>query len=1250
MNRFKNKKKGKDDSASARPSLESDSSFSLFRRGKKSQEQEQKKEIDLATALPSSDDFRTSLLMSGLSARFSMLREQDDPNTKIGKASDDSVLHPKRQSRLTDFGFANGAGLKDIAEVESIKGPQFPRAGSIASNDSGAVMTRSKPTEGNVLFGGRQKIYKIAVGAASSRTLADGMSGRALYDDDVAMSAFQRWRLTEKEKNQASPDGNEEDEADKAASDETRPTEDTSFTTRSESPLPHEYNTKRETSSTTSSAPSGGRNSTAATSIVSQPTAHAKDGHSQQTTATSPSSSAPTVDRHVLRTRKLYEQGLTQDLQQQQNSAVSRLETLSRRPGGARTPELGPNTPSPTVQTFADRFGERRTILSKGSAPNLRSFVPLSTGSPIGAIDNGTRVSNTAEAKGALLSTPPLSTPPLSPPISDYGTGEQTILPIQAQDHGKATAMGVFQKPAQPYDDSKYAERQLQLQQGRETPTQRFRKDSNTSTNDFRSQSAASARQDSDTKATIPSNKVALAQEEPVGGASSEDAIESPILNEHVNRGAFSPEVKIERPSDQDHPALRASAMPIPLAFPEKADQKHSPPAEAPGLLTSETAKSRLEDSPTLGPNGGLSVMVRQHLRTGSDVSSILGARDVRDSMVIPDESWQDRDWKALQEQDFEPSSHSKPELPPHNEDQLKSGDRKVSGNFIDSPRSPSGEDEFANQLANARRRVKEKLTSFVETDTTLSSSPQSPIEPARDLPPLPSRSNPLGILRAKGSRGSLIDRGREVTPKTKILGLGAVSTTSPSPVKEDVDEQNNKASSEVKAHGEDHDGSAELKEEEVAHPGVRAFRLAKRELQNHKELEGMATQPARINQPTSSPASERSNHDLTRTPSRELQSRGSHQQRHTSEESHDVPPAPPRAQSRVPRDRSGSDESGGQSRSRSRPPPRSREPSISREDHMPNAAATRKSTLRPTGLPVNAPHMPTLRSNHFGHQPVAPGPYLDKKSSCTNLSSHFLTKAATEPMSAGPSPLSPRSGVFELPRSILQSNGNTGSTPPTPTYPPPRRPSHAPNAPNSQMGTQSSNLNESMKRVINKKEISEPTFLMSTSRVPTMNLPQSATEAREARSRSVSRPRSGSNADYEMPPPLPPVNPRRKRDGSKTRTIINSLMGRNSGETDGTAIGLSIPPLPLAGTSVASSVASPADDGKSAFSVSDDEKPAPRRLRKASSDVRMDTRASTAASKRISPPQVAVGPPAGRAVITSNVRGPTGDMPGGMF
>src|SRR5690554_6030816 len=132
MNRFKTRRRAKEEAAAAAaaaaaantakpmPEPESSGPFRLFRPGKKSHEEPAKPEIDLTTALPSSDDFRTSLLMNGLSARFSMLREQDDPNTKIGKASDDSVLFPKRQSRLNDLAFG---GLGDIAEVESIRQP-----------------------------------------------------------------------------------------------------------------------------------------------------------------------------------------------------------------------------------------------------------------------------------------------------------------------------------------------------------------------------------------------------------------------------------------------------------------------------------------------------------------------------------------------------------------------------------------------------------------------------------------------------------------------------------------------------------------------------------------------------------------------------------------------------------------------------------------------------------------------------------------------------------------------------------------------------------------------------------------------------------------------------------------------------------------------------------------------------------------------------------------------------------------------
>lgn len=175
MNRFRTKKKtpeplGSNDealnalsaqSAPTSPGLKK-SATSRWKRSKKPVEV--KPEINLTAVLPTNDDFRTSLLMPNLSARFSMLREQDDPHSLLGKASDDSVLQPRRRSRM-DFG-----GLGDIAEVSSIRSQVRPpfapgRQDSFASEDgymsendpSLGMMSRARPGEGNVLFGGRQK-------------------------------------------------------------------------------------------------------------------------------------------------------------------------------------------------------------------------------------------------------------------------------------------------------------------------------------------------------------------------------------------------------------------------------------------------------------------------------------------------------------------------------------------------------------------------------------------------------------------------------------------------------------------------------------------------------------------------------------------------------------------------------------------------------------------------------------------------------------------------------------------------------------------------------------------------------------------------------------------------------------------------------------------------------------------------------------------------------------------------------------
>lgn len=60
-------------------------------------------------------------------------------------------------------------------------------------------------------------------------------------------------------------------------------------------------------------------------------------------------------------------------------------------------------------------------------------------------------------------------------------------------------------------------------------------------------------------------------------------------------------------------------------------------------------------------------------------------------------------------------------------------------------------------------------------------------------------------------------------------------------------------------------------------------------------------------------------------------------------------------------------------------------------------------------------------------------------------------------------------------------------------------------------------------KRSINKKLISEPTFVSCTSNVPTVGLP------------------SGSSQSSSTPPPVPPMNPRRRRG---TQTILSAFKG----------------------------------------------------------------------------------------------------------
>lgn len=467
----------------------------LTKKKAKRAQPEPKFELDLSTALPSSNDFRTSLLMPGLSSRFSMLREQDDPNSILGKASDDSVLEPKRQSRLYDYGF-KPTGLSDIAEVSSISSSVRPpfaqeRTASYASDndygtdgdtEGGSMMNRARQGEGNVLFGGRQKITRIG---------GDGSKGRTLYDDDVAKSTFQKWRAEERQRErEAAANGTA-----KFSFEEERksPTKPGSYAPSVAGSL------KRQTSSSTATSGMDSRSSTAATSINSQgppsasmspaagfsafnfgpsvtnaanSTSTVPEQERVQQAAPQPASApvpAPMQSATPMIKKRLYDQGLNRELQDQQSNAMSRLHSINKRPGmnGRTTPDVfQPRNGYPSADRPMNNGMNGRMPSNRAPGPGLERK-PTLTGLP------GRNVKIDPSNPDQISPLPRSPLPPVSPnPAMQNDRQEVLASAVNPNDRGKATAMGVFNKPKQ-FNEQQFLDRQMALRQGRDTPTPR---------------------------------------------------------------------------------------------------------------------------------------------------------------------------------------------------------------------------------------------------------------------------------------------------------------------------------------------------------------------------------------------------------------------------------------------------------------------------------------------------------------------------------------------------------------------------------------------------------------------------------------------------------------------------------------------------------------------------------------------------------------------------------------------------------
>ncbi|KAL2815366.1 hypothetical protein BJX63DRAFT_390286 [Aspergillus granulosus] len=1130
MNRFRRTKKDKaKDDAVVTESSAPTSFGSMLKKGKK--EPEKEPQLDLATALPPTDDFRTSLLMPKLSARFSMLREQDDPESLLGKASDDSVLFPRRASRLNLFGH-NPTLLTDIDEASDSGRPSFSVGrGSYASGSDGyagdddshqgSIMNRGRRTEGNNLFGGRQKVYKIGPSGSSG-------GGRLVYEHDVNNSLFRREKAKEGEEREALSICSPHESTDALSSESLN---------------------KRTTFSSTASAPTpNARTSTAATSFDEQPlaTSPGQKFAPSPTDSVAPKPAGPRMaaERGSVRTRRLYGQALEQSVHTQQASALHRLESLSRQRAG--TPEMPSlnRAYSRSATNLRDRL-QKLAIAEPSPAASRPTSPPSSATSP------------TPPPIEPELKPPAVGQPPLSPPVSENEEGSTLMAALQPGDRGKATAMGLFNKPRTAYDESQFSRRQMQMFQGRNTPPlpqqspparplpqepkTRPRGVSNTSHRSRPGSAASSHYSEANrpgSRSTGASVRASPARPGHVGTffdnsspSETEDEGYGPRDNDY-NFHSDHPAFRSRTPSKPSTPTGEDSSPAIPeVRYSDLGDLK--PIAEHNEQFAEQSTNiPEKPDSPTIPSGLGLSGLVRTHLRHDSDRSSIMPPPSPRfPQSTEPDTAQESPANQQPDDQASHPPTMKPPPIPAWQEDLVR---HQRNG----STETQKEREEFANELAERRRRVQEKLRDFAESESRAASPVSGRQTP--DFGGQPRPGNAFALLKNKPGKHNIFNRGE---PRgMKGLGFGGNAST-PTLVSEDP-------------WGDD-----------LPLPNI-----------------------GRHGNPSSPHIGERSMRSRIASFGRRSQD--------DSRESSRSRGASPHSSFRSRRDRSSSDASG-RSKSRTR---RERDDLETLEEdetgsdnsftsrHGRHGVVSTSSSARPS---VEAHERPT-----YDRSPsAASGRYRSESQSATP-SIHdrpFHAPMANSPLigvSPRPSPAAPPFSANATPP--LMDLGGNASAP----VPPAALAQHAQGLPQRTPG--SYNL---QKRTVDKSQISEPTFISCTSNVPTVGLPPGA-----------------SLSNGMDTPPLPPMNPRRRR-----QTTTQTILGAFKGDTRPDALHPVPVPVPPADREPGPEYSTFSDDGEKRV-------PRPRnRLRKISSEdgelnaarVRQTISASASPAPPTHPPRI---------------------------
>lgn len=1204
MNRFRSRKKAKEAlDGRAGPDVPPVPSLTpkVFKKSKKPQIEEQKAEVDISTALPSSDDLRTSLLMPNLSARFSMLREQDDPGSKIGKANDDSVLFPKRASRLNLFG---NSQLGDIAEVSSIANSARPSLaigrGSFASGEGygtdddhsqsgNSIMNRRRQGEGNNLFGGRQKVYKIPVKASqkndsSAQVTSPGgnnnASGQVTQEEDATQTALQKLNQREGERRQQ-------------LTLETEYLQDSKNIDTDEAP------------SSPASRPSIARASTSATSLESQSRISATNpGSAANSTASSikPSPVAPGIERNLTKSKRLYGQGL--EPQNQQPSAITRLESLSRQRAAANDPSAINRSLSRSAGNLNEKYQRKSPVYASSNfRPN--SPPPSATTSIMENIgptskDNGTESIASNQSLGFA--------PPLSPPASETEEAATFAASVQPEDRGKATAMGLFNKPATKYDEQQFTQRQLQMFEGRNTPPLRRPSPKRIpstadSTRRSRGLSSTSGLSKADSSVSHPSvsHDITNRVEDLSAPSSTGNLSPAPQTN-----GTFF--VDLEEASDDGgdeaseninssnvsqtfdgvHPAFRASVdsnnSPMAhaattsdnnISVSNTPELRYSEPrdlntieenqaAETPSSPVVDKASDRTPDSPTLGPGLGLSGLVDAHLRRTSRASSIY---------PLPPESSPPR----LLGTTYCPRSSAQAPASTNFEGSIHSNPWEYDDLIESSPPDDDGDEEPANaNISNMSLRAKQMLgqatalssQGYDKDSEQTSESFESQLQEELKYGHHRGASSETQLEREELAH-EMAERRRKVQEKLKNFAEGDSRPASPTLGHHFTENGSPGRSGNAFAMLRNRTGKTPM--------------LGKLDASQSKSMKLLGMESP--SESSSSP------HFSTNGQWREEESRKIRE--YTSESRSHSPHVRSRQNSR-------SRQIGHQSPPRSandERPPSSQYAFSSRETQRSRAGSD--ASVGSRGV---AKHRDDL--GPVGEQPESSyeGTWFEEQNSrkvSSSVASSARPSVETHDIPRHGSPVPPASGRFRSdskpsapsyfdnqhgpsiqtnqadfigvsPRPSPMTPYSANATPPLcETSPAPSgatTPNHVPTS--NQSNSQRSQSLGSHRRPVDKSLISEPKFVSTTSNVPTIGLPP------------------GASLSNGATPPVPPMNPRRKRTTTR-ETILGALKGLDRHESQ--------PPLP--------SVAGSGSDEKSMFSDDDKRHKSRHRLRKISSE-----------------------------------------------